>query len=277
MLVERRYRRGLLLLSGISALVAGTVAAASLSDFHVYDGLLPAEQIMGSLGFDAMSLLVAIGVIGCLYAIERGREEYWLLWLGLQSYMAYAYALYAFGLVFTRLYFVYLAILCLSVFSLALFREALPRGVLAHWHAARMPRRTMAAFLFALVGVIAVFWFGLLSDSIRYHDPLPAGTVIVLDLAFTLPLLGVVGVLLLRGRPLGDLLATGVFAMSAAITLGVAAAELFRPLVGDVFSPELALPFFVPGLICLVFAVVAFRRVSPAVTHGARRNIKETV
>lgn len=270
MLVESRYRRPLFLMSGISALLTVIASATSLADAHVYDGILSSELAIGSLGFDVVSLVAGSGVVACLFAIERGRERWWLVWLGLQGYLAYAYALYAFGLVFTRLYFFYIAILALSVFSLAAFREGMARGAVRREQQVRLPRRLMGAFLVGLAIVLALVWISMLVTAINTHDTLPAATVVVLDLAFALPLLALVGDLLVRARPLGDFLATAVFTMSGAITIGVALGEFLQPVFGADLRIELATPFLAPGLVCVAFAVVAFRRVSPFVTRASR-------
>jgi hypothetical protein len=270
MLVESRYRRPIFLLSGIAALLTAVSATTSLASADVYRGVISEQLTMGSLGFDVMSLLASVGLVGCLMAIERGHERWWLVWLGVQAYLAYAYALYAFGLVYTRLYFLYIAILTLSVFALAAFREGVGRDALRKDRHVKMPRRTMGVFLVALAIVLALIWGSMLLSAIAYHEPLPAATVIVLDLAFALPLLAIVGAMLVRRRPLGDFLATAVFTMAAAITLGVAVGELFRPAFGDELHLDLMTPFLLPGLACLAFAIVAFRRVSASLPRAGR-------
>jgi hypothetical protein len=110
-----------------------------------------------------------------------------------------------------------------------------------------------------------VLWVATLLGFVGQDLPEAAAIVLVLDLAFTLPLLVIVGVMLFREQPLGDLLAPGIFAMSAAIALGVAAGEFIRPVYGEGFSLLLAAPYLIPGLICAGFALMAFRRVGARV------------
>ena len=262
MLVERAPRRRIFILSGISAAVTIGTTVFTLLNTHVYDGALPPALLIGSLGFDIMSLAVALGLMAVIVALHRRQERFWLLWLGLQAYLLYAYSLYAFGLVFTPLYLAYLGIMGLSAYSLAGFALNFDSRILREWKSHRMPRRTMGVSLFVVVAVFAVLWiltiFGFLGDDM----PASAAIVLVLDLAFTLPLLAVVAVLLLRREPLGDLLAPGVFGMAAAITLGVAAGEFLRPAFGEQFSLALSAPYLVPGVVCAGFSLLAFRRVS---------------
>jgi hypothetical protein len=91
-----------------------------------------------------------------------------------------------------------------------------------------------------------------------------------LDLAFALPLLATVGVLLARQRPLGDLLAPGVFSLAAAITMAVSFGELLRPAFGLSVSVAVIAPYLVPAVICFVLAAVAFTRVAPSIAHAPR-------
>jgi hypothetical protein len=262
MLVERAPRRRIFLLSGLSAACTALTAGWTLSHTSVYDGALPPSLLLGTLGFDVTSFIVAFALAAVVVALDRGAERFWLLWLGLQAYLLYSYSLFAFGLVFTPLYLAYLAIMGLSAYSLAGFAVHFDSHVLARWNAGRMPRRTMGVSLMMVAVVFAVLWiltiFGFLGDDM----PQSAAIVLVLDLAFTLPLLVIVAVLLLRREPLGDFLAPGVFVMSAAITLAVAAGEFLRPAFGEPFSFAVSAPYLVPGLVCAAFSLLSFRRVS---------------
>lgn len=266
MLVNDAPRHRIFVLSGISALLTAFAAGTTLLNTSVYDEALPSSLVLGTLGFDAMSLLVAITMLAIIVALQRGADRFWLLWLGLQGYLLYAYSLYAFGLVFTPLFLVYLAIMGLSAYSLAGFALSFDREVLNCWKLNRLPRRTMGASLVIMAVVFASLWtmmiLGLLGDDL----PESAAIVLVLDLAFTLPLLVIVGVLLFKGRPLGDLLAPGVFGMAATIVLGVAFGEFIRPFFGERFQLAFAAPYLIPGLVCLGFSLLAFRRVSGAIS-----------
>ena len=142
MFVDRVPRRRITLLSGVGALLAGFSSIATLGNSSIYDDALPPALLVGTLGFDAMSLIVAAGILMSLVAIERGAERFWLLWLGLQGYLLYAYSLYAFGLVFTSLFLVYLAIIGLSAYALAGFALSFDASVLNRWTLPRLPRRS---------------------------------------------------------------------------------------------------------------------------------------
>ena len=261
MFVDRIPRRRITLLSGICALLAILSSVATLLNARLYDDALPASMVVGMLGFDVMSLLVGVGILVALVAIERGAERFWLLWLGLQGYLLYAYSVYAFGLVLTSLFLVYLAIMGLSAYALAGFALSFDASVLSKWMLPRLPRRIMGVALVVIALAFGVLWMATLLGFIGVDVPESVAIILVLDLAFTLPLLVIVGVLLYRAKPLGDFLAPGIFAMSAAIALGVAAGEFIRPVFGGGFSIELAAPYLVPGLICAGFALMAFHRV----------------
>jgi hypothetical protein len=187
------------------------------------------------------------------------------VWTGLQGYLLYAYALYAFGLVYTPLFLVYVGIVGLSAFSLALFWRSVNPRVLEHVRMMSGARRTMGVALLTISSLFAVVWVVMLAEAIALAVEFPAGTVIVLDLAFTLPLLAVVAVLLLRKQAIGYLLAPGAFGMSAAITLGVAFGEFIRSLVGQEFTWRATVPYLAPGLICFGFSWLAFHRISRSV------------
>jgi hypothetical protein len=267
MLVDRTRRRRVFLLSGLSAALAGLTAASTLADVHVYDNAILPGLLLGTLGFDVMSLGVSVATIACLWALERRHERFWLVWLGLQGYLLYAYAIFTFGLVYTRFYFLYIAITGLSAYALAGFALHFNARTLRHWHESHLPRRTMGIALFAIAAVFTFGWVTMLAEAIAAGSDIPGAIVLALDLAFVLPLLVVVGTSLYQRRALGDFLAPGAFAMSAAITLAVAVGEALRPFFGGAFSPILAAPYLVPGAVSLAFAVLAFRRVGSSLSQ----------
>jgi hypothetical protein len=285
MLVDRQHHTQIVALSTLSSVIALVSSSSSLLNSNIYANTLPPELLVGSIGFDAMSLLVSVAMLLCLAGIKAGHDRWWLVWTGLQGFLTYAYALYAFGLVFTPLYLLYIAIVGLSAFALALFWRSVNPRLLLHVKMANPPRRTMGTALLTISSVFTVVWIVALAEAIAQAVELPAATVIVLDLAFTLPLLAIVGLLLLQKKPMGYLLAPGAFGLSAAITLGVAFGEFARPLMGGRFSWHTTMPYLLPGLICFGFSWLAFRRVghslprhshphsssSPSHPHGAVR------
>jgi len=265
MLVDRKHHSQILILSTLSAALAAIASVATLLDPDMYTGRMPENLLLGSLGFDVMSVLISVGLLLCLGGIKAGHDRWWLVWTGLQGYLLYAYALYAFGLVYTPLYLLYIAIVGLSAFALALFWRSVNPRVLEHVRMMNGARRTMGGALLAISALFGVVWVIMLAEAIARAIELPAATVIVLDLAFTLPLLAVVAVLLLQKKPIGYLLAPGSFGLSAAITLGVAFGEFMRPLVGGEFSWHTTVPYLAPGLICFGFSWLAFHRISRSV------------
>ena len=268
MFVDRVPQRRIVWLSGASALITTVTTALTLSNTSIYDGALPPVLLLGTLGFDVTALVVALALGGVVAAIARGADRFWLIWLGLQGFLLYAYSLYAFGLVFTPLFLAYLAIMGLSAYSLAGFALNFDKRVLAVWKSGPMPRRSMAVALVLVAAVFAVLWILMIYGFLGDDMPESAAIVLVLDLAFVLLLLVIVAVLLFRGEPLGDLLAPGIFAMSAVITLGVAAGEFLRPAFGERFNMAFTAPYLIPGLVCAGLAFLAFRRVSAALPLG---------
>jgi hypothetical protein len=268
MLIDRRHRRRIIALSGASAVLALISAGTTLLKSDLYREVLPDDAVFGALGFDFMSVVVALSLIACLWALERGHQSAWLLWSGLQGYLLYAYALYAFDVLNTPVYLLYIAILGLSVFAFVQYVRAFNMRTLRRWHPGDLPREAMAGTLYTIAGMFAAAWtYMLLAAAVR-RAQLPPGTVIVLDLAFTLPLLVIVATMLAKHRPLGDLLAPGVFALSATITLGVALGEFIRPAFGETFDLGVAAPYLLPGVVSLAFAIFAFLRVAPALPRA---------
>jgi hypothetical protein len=141
MLIDCAQRRVVLLLSGLAATLVVVSACAALWNVQLYQPVMAEPLVIGSLGFDLVSLVSALLLLGCIWAIGQGLERYRLFWPGLVGHLFYAYALYAFGLVYTDMYLLYLAVVGLAAYSLIFFAVGINRQLLVRWTPVRLPRR----------------------------------------------------------------------------------------------------------------------------------------
>ena len=146
-----------------------------------------------------------------------------LVRLGLIAYLLYSYLIYVTGVPMNRMFLVYVVIVTLSGAALAAGLLGLPSVA----PPSRVPRRLRTGTGWMLVVTSLLFaglWLStLLPFALGGDPPVPEGVggtpypVFVLDLAIVLPCIAAVGVLLIRGRPLGPPLA--VVALIKIITL----------------------------------------------------------
>lgn len=173
---------------------------------------LPEATVLVARGQDVASLLVAALLVVLLRPTQVAPLRL-LVAIGLMAYVAYSYAIYLVGVPMNRVFLVYVVIECVAAAALigGLWRVATMR-----WPSVASTRLVRGTgWMLVLVAVMfAGLWLSTLLPFALWGDPPdPQGVgglpspVFVLDLVIVLPCVAAVGVLLLRGHPLGAPLA----------------------------------------------------------------------
>ena len=174
---------------------------------------LPEATVLGAKAQDVCSMLVA-GALVLLTRRPLVSPRTHLVRLGLLAYVVYSYAIYLTGVPMNRVFLVYVVIE--SAAGAALL-DGLLRLREPGWpriDSRRLERGT--GWMLLVVGVLfAMLWLStLVPYALGGQAPDP---VFVLDLVVVLPCLVALGLLLLRGRPIGGPLA--VVALIKIVTL----------------------------------------------------------
>ncbi len=193
--------------------VAGNVIALSLKS--IYSTLTPAffpqaiAQDIASLGVvSPLWLILAILAL-------RGSLRSYLVWLGVLVFTVYNYVIYTFSVPFGPLFPVWVAVLGLSLYALIGGITSVDQEAIAAAFTSRRLARIAAWFLIVVAILFAFLWLSedvpaLLSGT-RPQSltdmAIPTNPVHILDLSFFLPGVIILSVMLLKGRPLGFVLA----------------------------------------------------------------------
>lgn len=234
----------------------------------------------GARGTDAVTLalglpLLAIGVT--LY--RRGSLRGALLLLGALAYLLYVYGSLALGTVgYNDLFLAYIILFSACLFGLALVWRSIDLAALPGERWSALPRRRLAAFLFASGAVLIAVWFGmgLLPAMLRGGPPdrldiYTTPVTYALDLGLILPLVLLTGLLILRRAPAGYLLACPILILEAALAPVIAAQTVAQVAAGVLLTPaQIAGP--IGGFVIL--AVIAVWAVS-AVLLGITQDVAE--
>jgi hypothetical protein len=187
-----------------------------------------------AIGQDWMDLVLAVPwltVTGVL--AMRGSARALSLLAGGLLYTVYTFVIYALALHFNAMFLVYCAVLGLSFFGLS--------GIAANLAAeGRAPARsaqpekistTTAGLYLVTIGVLfAVAWLSEVVPAILWNNVpnsiaaagTPTNPVYVIDLSVILPLHLIAGIALLRGRPVGSILAPVVLAFGVLMASSIA-------------------------------------------------------
>jgi len=199
----------------VTASAYGLLAAEPYRD-------LPAATVLGAKAQDVCSIVVA----GLLVLLVRRRQispRSHLARLGLLAYVVYSYAIYLTGVPMNRVFLVYVVIESLA--GAALLNGLLRlRGSAWQRLGSRRLERGTGWMLLVVAVLFALLWLSTLAPyAAGGGAPDPEGIggtpypVFVLDLVVVLPCIAAVGLMLLRGRPVGGPLA--VVALIKIVTL----------------------------------------------------------
>jgi hypothetical protein len=268
----------------LSLVVLASAAAASVATL-VWDGSFPEPSpasvvnrvLAEARGWSAATLLVAIPLtLFSLRAASRGSMRGRLAWIGSLAYFVYTYLEFAVSPPFTALYLLYVAAFACAIPALLMGAASIDVRELQETFGAGVPRRATAAFSLVFAGLLALAWLkGIVGRSLAGSFGWPVGAdavghvVHALDLGLQVPLGVASGVLLIRRRPAGDLIAAimlvNAVCMGAALTAMVA--------WGSVAAREsawMAYPFAIVWAVAIVFALRFFRYASGSADNVLR-------
>ena len=181
----------------------------------------------GFRGVDAVTLVVGVPLlVVSTLRYRRGSLKGGILLTGTLAYFLYNYASMSLGAAYNSLFLVYVALLSTSLFAFVIAFTSVDRDALPSRFSDRLPRRSIAAYLFVVAVVLSVLWGGdVVSSLMGSGVPEVIGSyttavTYVLDLGIVAPAAVLGGILLLRRHGLGYLLASTLLIVN--LTLGVA-------------------------------------------------------
>lgn len=207
-------------LSIVAALLAAAGSVLGLAIGGIYAPLTPVF-LPQALAQDLANLLLVAPLWLILATLAlRGSLRAYLLWLGVLSFTVYNYVIYTFSIPFGPLFLPWVAVLGLSLYSLIGGIAVLDHEAVA---AAFTSRRAVVVSGWSLILMAILFGLLWLSEDVPalraglrpqslVDMALPTNPVHILDLAFFLPAVLMVGVLLLRRRPMAHSLAAPLIA-----------------------------------------------------------------
>ncbi len=224
-----------------------------------------------------MTLVLAIPllVISTLF-YQHGRFQGGLLLTGTLAYFLYNYASMAFGAAYNALFLVYVALFSASLFALVLALTSFDVQEVPTHFTAGFPRRGVGVFLIVSGGILALIWLVLSIFPALIGNAVPAEVASyttfvtgVVDEGIVAPALLVSGVLLLRCRPVGYLLASVLLVFTVTLGPNLIAGGVLQLATGVISIGQalaFSLPFAILTLIAVWLMVVLFRSVSKSAT-----------
>ena len=256
-----------------AAVIAAAGSIVGLAAVGTIYGHETAAFVDQAIAQDIVNLaIVSPAIIVSALLARRGSLTAYLAWLGAMAFTVYNYVIYTLSIHVGPLFLAWVAVLGLSLYALIGGLAALdPRSVAARFVTA--PRRTVGWFLIVVAALFCGLWLtGIIPALLAGQVPaaardlgLPSNPVHVLDLAFYLPATFTAGVLLLRNRARGYVLAPALLGFLTLTGLPIMVTPFVASQRGDtpgwsVLTPIAVVTIISTGL--LIRLLSATRKVS---------------
>jgi hypothetical protein len=205
--------------------------AAVVGALFLPDAIRGPAVSVGNLQGTALVLgLVTLPVLAvAMVLVARGMTAVAIaFWLGALGSIAYQSVLFLFGVPFNSFFFAYVAMLSLSVWAMVALGGRIPIDHVGGRIGRNAPVRLVAAYLLINALLFGGLWLRATVPAVLTGDPtflegtgMLTGPVQIIDFAFTLPLMILAAVLLLRRRPWGYLLSGALLVMLAIETASI--------------------------------------------------------
>ena len=222
-------------------------------------------QAVGQDIFDLF--VVAPFLILAAFFIHRKSRTALLLWSGVIFYLIYSFVIYCFAVHFNRLFIFYCLILGLSFYSFVYFLISQFKEPNKDWFDEKVPVRGIAIYLIVIACVFYLLWLsGIVPAIIAGTAPenlfeigLLTNPVHALDLSVVLPGFIIIGVLLLRKKPLGLLLAPTVLVFMFLMDLTIGGLNIIMRARGLEASYGISVVMFVLALVSILLLIKYLR------------------
>jgi hypothetical protein len=246
-------------------------------------GLYRYESLRNGAGFKGVDVFILVVGIPLLLLFtrlyRRGSLRGGVLLTGTLAYFLYNSIHLTFSYAYNNLFLLYLAQFAASLFATVLAFTSIDAQTLPARFSEKLPRRSIAGFLFAVGLLLIIVWIGLsiLPALLQGRTPeLSGSTTLVthgVDVGIIAPLAFLAGILLLRRAPLGYLLAATLLVLSSVLGAGVIALSAAQTLAGVLTIAETVVfvaPFAILTAAGIWLTVLLFHNLSePAPLHMA--------
>ncbi|MBO9394836.1 hypothetical protein [Caldilinea sp.] len=231
---------------------------------YYWDTVSSAAQMQAN---DLVTLVLGLPLLAISFWLtQRGSLRGRLLLAGTLGFILYTYITMTFGAHYNALFLVYVALFSLSLFVFVLVMISFDLETLPAHFSAKLPRGWIAGLLFFAAAFLTLAWLGRIAaafapGAVPALENTTSMFIQAMDLGLIVPVCILAGVLLLRRRPWGYLLAS--VGLTKFLTLGVAVSlmGLNMARVGAPISiVELGI-FPIITLLNLIMAIVLLRNV----------------
>jgi hypothetical protein len=196
----------------------------------IYDKVVAAQFIPAGYAQDLLTILVCVALLIVIFLTRENDLVKQVVILGIMGSFFYLYGIYVIERVYNLAYYLYLVIFSLSFWSLLLSVASLKGDSVRRVAASTAIRHVSAWFSLLIALLFGILWtialFPLLKEGRKIEN---LYSIYILDLCFVMPAFVIIGVMLLRKRGFGLILAPAMFILGIFVVFPLGLGELAKP------------------------------------------------
>lgn len=255
----------------LSVLLSITLTVVSVAGGFfpgTYEREVPSMAAQGA-GQDLVDLFLVVPLllISLYYTNKNSKVAAFLLG-GTLAYIMYSFVIYSMGIHFNQFFLLYTATFGLSLYAFILYLNDMFKENIAGWFE-NPPRKAIGIYLIFVAVVFYALWLKSVIPAI-INDTIPedvsnydllVNPVHVLDMAFALPALIIGGILIMKGKDKGYLIAALSLVFMMILTIALAGMVIMLVIRGISEDYTIATVFGVLTITSLVFTVLLLKNI----------------
>lgn len=221
-----------------------------------------------AIGQDIVTIVLGIPLLLIsLYLTRTGRIKGKLLLTGTLGYFLYTYVSYSFLSMYNSFFLIYIAIMSMSFFAFTLSMMSFNLESLNLNFSGRMPVKLVGGLLIFIACILGLMWLkmiitplisGAIPSALEHYTTL---TIQALDLGFVVPTAILSGILLIKRRSFGYLLATVMTIKETALLAAITAMIVSQAAAGIQVGGAVIAAFSLFDVIIIACLIIIIRNV----------------
>jgi hypothetical protein len=233
-----------------------------------YQREVPSMAAQGA-GQDMVNLFLVVPLLlVSLVLTNRGSKIASLFLGGTLAYILYSFVIYSLGIHFNQMFLLYTATLGLSLYAFILYMNDMLKKDLSEWFE-NAPKKLIGIYLIIVAAIFYALWLQsiipalinkTIPDDVANYDLL-VNPVHVIDMAFALPALILGGILIMKAKSTGYLIAGLSLIFMMILTIALAGMVIMLVVRGISEDYTIASVFGVLTVTSLIIIILLFKRI----------------
>jgi hypothetical protein len=253
----------------IPAAAAFLAALAGVVSKDLYIGLFPAEFLPGAVPQDVLTLAVCIFLFALIASTRKDDTRKPIMIVGLLGSLFYLYGIFTMERVYNWFYLLYATIFASSFWSIVYTLSQFRSEVFAGFRFNTEMVRVTAIFSIGIAVLFTALWMGALIPLMRERNRIEfLYSIYILDLCFIMPAFFMTGVMSLRRRAFGILMAPALMILGFFVIFPLGVNELAKPSAGMPIAYGPMVVSFLFAALMLIVAILHLRMIPASAPAG---------